>query len=179
MPFLVSRINSSKAEFWCYFLRQDHSKFERMKYSYVVLLAILLSQCAEPKVNQIESTGVLSTDSENFIREYYDNTDQLKFEGERKNGKSHGFCRTYTQKGDLKSEGQFENGKPNGFCKFYYPGGKLKIEAHYNVGLLNGYYKSYYQNGHVKEEGHFLNGKKTGYWKSYNKSGKVLEEGEV
>lgn len=116
-----------------------------------VLITIIIStfcSCSSLEKESIDAPKV----KEEFTKEFYNGTDQLRFEGHKKDG------------------------KPDGFCKFYHENGKLKIEAHYQFGKFEGFYKSFYSNGQLKEEGHFQLGEKTGLWKFFSEEGKLLWE---
>ena len=69
-----------------------------------------------------------------IIKEFDENTGELKFEGEYLNGKRNGKGKEYYRSDKLKFEGEYLNGKRNGKGKNYNFDGKLEFEGEYLHG---------------------------------------------
>ena len=115
------------------------------------------------------------------------NKDNLKFEGEYKNGDRNGKGKEYYYNEELKFEGEYLNGKKwngegydyNGNIVFEIKNGKgnkkeyndyndkLEYKGKYLNGDRNGTGREYYYDGKLKFKGEFLNGKRNRNRKEY------------
>jgi antitoxin component YwqK of YwqJK toxin-antitoxin module len=122
----------------------------------------------------------------------------VKYEGKFKNGKRHGYFKTYDRQGNLVNTEKYENNilieNPEELLtldikKEYYSDGKVKIEASFKDGKAEGWRKEFDPNGKIKKayifhqnqkiaEGKLdTSGFKTGYWKEYYLDGILKSEG--
>ena len=108
--------------------------------------------------------------------EEYDNTGDIRFEGEYLNGKKNGKGKEYYEGGQLKFEGEYLNGKRNGKGIEYH-----FIMQNFVMDILLGMYRHNKPDDirlKIKYEGEYLNGKRNGKGKEYDDDGELLFEGE-
>ena len=71
----------------------------------------------------------------------------------------------YYNNENLKFEGEYRNGEKNGKCKEYYGDGELEFEGEYsNERRWNGIAKGYDFDGRIIHEIKYLNGKEKDIW---------------
>ncbi len=148
------------------------------------------------KKNLKMNNGIVYYKSNLFTGIAFDNynTEQLRFEGNYKDGKLDGLWKSWHQNGQLSSVSNYKDGKREGISKHWHNNGQLKCEYNYKNGKKDSltkcwYYDgqlssvsdykdenlvhrqtySYYDNGKIKsesyyEEGYVANSVK--YWKS-------------
>lgn len=147
-------------------------------------------------INQIDKKG----QKQGVFKSFYEDSDQLKTEGEYLNDLKHGYFREYSPKGILLSTTKYELGQvienaeelENLEIKTtYHRNGQISTLRSYRNGILEGVSKNYdssgvivnskiYRNGKLLGEG-IINEKgiKEGFWKEYFlESGKLKAEGE-
>ena len=153
---------------------------------------------AQEKTNQLDENG----NKQGNWKGYYEDTKNLKYEGEFKNGKevglftfydntkvksivatrdfsaNDGSCYTIFYNGKFKvSEGKVINKKFEGEWKYYhFKSPDIMTIEHYKEGKLNGVRKVFFTNGQLAEETNYKNGVKEGASKRYAENGVILEE---
>jgi len=83
----------------------------------------------------------------------------------------------YNQQQNLVFEGEYKNGERNGKWK-EYEGGILAFEGGYKNGKINGKGKEYFYNNNLMFECEYLNDKRNEKGKEYDYDGKLLFEGD-
>ena len=83
----------------------------------------------------------------------------LEYEGEWKDGKSHGQGKEYTFTGELIYEGEYKDNIRHGQGKEYNLDGMLEYEGECIEGMRHGLGKLYSKTGTIKHCGIFYNGK--------------------
>ena len=132
-----------------------------------------------------------------IYREYDCSTGFLEYEGEKLNGKWHGFGKKFYQ-GCLDYVGNYLNGKRNGKGEEYDKNGNLRFEGEYLNGIKwngkgydakgyeefkikegKGTIKEYnWYNGNLIYEGEYVNGIRNGKGKEFNDKNELILEGE-
>ncbi|NUM30872.1 MAG: DUF3352 domain-containing protein [Bacteroidetes bacterium] len=75
----------------------------------------------------------------NVIRDYYGNTDKIRFEAETKRGELHGRYREFYESGELKVYGKYRRGEKRGVWRFYNKEGILEKKERFGlVGRILG-----------------------------------------
>ncbi len=69
----------------------------------------------------------------NVIKDYYANTDNLRFEAETKRGDLHGRYREFYETGELKEYGRYRKGEKRGVWHHYAKDGKQERKERFNV----------------------------------------------
>ena len=134
------------------------------------------------------------------VIEFYEN-ENIKFEGDYKNGKRDGKGIVYYKSGKILYEGEFKldkwegkgikyyenemklyegyykNDCPDGKGILYYNNGNKKYEGEYKDGNNEGKGIEYYENGNKKYEGEFKKNKKDGNGILYDDDGNEIFEG--
>lgn len=171
-------------------------------YFFIYILTILsLSIEAQNTVNQFDSNG----NRHGVWRKYFNNTDQLRYEGQFDHGKEIGEFKFYTlnkgksvlsavkqfnlendlatvkflsSTGKMISEGQMNGKLYIGKWIYYHnkTNGVLSIEYYNDQGNLDGEVVVYYPNGKEAERANYSNGKLEGNSTWYAENGKVLKE---
>ena len=95
-------------------------------------------------------------------QELYRNNN-IKYDGEMKEGKYEGYGKYFYPEGKLVYEGEFKNGNFNGYGKYFYRDGTLKYEGYWKDDRFNGkgrvnYGKDNFREG-IFEDGIFITGK--------------------
>lgn len=104
-------------------------------------------------------------------KEYYPNSDKLKYEYTLKNNQIEGWVKEFYENGTIKSKQLFKNDKKNGAFASYNEYGKQIESKNYKNGLLNGSFSLNFYNEDVISEkltGQYSKGKKNGTWLSYS-----------
>jgi len=128
---------------------------------------------------------------------FWDN-DNIHIDGTYRDGRKHGYFKTYNRKGELESVEKFDNGElmvnaqevaEVNIKTDYYPDGKVKVVAGYRNGKPEGIRREYDRNGNVVASSVFKNGtltgegiiddqmQKDGPWKEYYADGSLEAEG--
>ncbi|WP_179344243.1 energy transducer TonB [Winogradskyella ursingii] len=104
------------------------------------------------------------------FKEYYEDTEILKAEGQYTNGKRVGKWKSYYKTGQVSSLYSYTNGKRDEEYISYYKDGTIKSE----VEKIEGIYvrKFYYESGNIRSE----NKLKEGYYKGYLEDGTLEVE---
>ncbi|MCK5169120.1 MAG: hypothetical protein KAQ75_04500 [Bacteroidales bacterium] len=123
------------------------------------------------------------------IKEKYDETENLNFQGSYKKSVPIGVhryfdskgnvtkCKTYNITGNIVAEGiVLINGKEEGEWIYFYENNKKRATGKFNKGKKQGNWTYYYSNGCIQQTGTYTNGKLTGIWKWYYESGELLKE---
>lgn len=76
----------------------------------------------------------------NVIRDYYANSDNIRFEAETKKGELHGRYREFYESGELKVYGKYRRGEKRGIWRFYNKEGILEKKERY--GLIGRFFGS-------------------------------------
>ncbi len=105
-------------------------------------------------------------------KQYFENG-QLEMEGNYKDGKDNGLFKQYNENGQLKMEGNYKDGIKDGFFVGYFENGQLEFERNYKDGEKDGLYKQYYENGQLEMEGNYKDGDKYGLYKQYYENGQL------
>lgn len=153
---------------------------------------------AQEKTNQLDENG----NKHGSWKGFYEDTKNLKYEGEFKNGKevglftfydntivksivatrdfsaNDGSCYTIFFNGKFKvSEGKVINKQFEGEWKYYhFKSPDIMTIENYKEGKLNGIRKVFFNNGQLAEETNYVNGIKEGASKRYAENGVILEE---
>ena len=171
-------------------------------YFFIYILTVLsLSVNAQSTVNQFDTNG----ERHGIWRKYFNNTDQLRYEGQFDHGKEIGEFKFYTlnkgksvlsavkkfnkdndqasvtflsSTGKLISEGQMNGKLYVGKWTYYHnkTNGVLSYEYYNDNGQLDGEVVVYYPNGKEAERANYKNGKLEGSSKWYAENGKILKE---
>jgi len=88
-----------------------------------------------------------------------------------KNGRKHGFGKTYHPNGNLHSEVHYVNGWPDGPFAWYYKNGELEKKGVYRQGKLEDQLQYYHANGVLKSAVLYRQGKAYGGAAVYDTSG--------
>ncbi|WP_187347464.1 toxin-antitoxin system YwqK family antitoxin [Flavobacterium piscinae] len=165
-----------------------------------VLIIFLISSAifAQDRINQLDANG----NKHGIWKGYYEDTKNLKYEGEFKHGKevgvftfydntkvkkvvatrdfsaNDGSCYTIVFNGKHKvSEGKLVNKVHEGEWKFYHLRSDTIMNLeNYKNGKLHGIKKVFYNTGLIAEESNYINGIKDGPYKKVAENGIVLEE---
>lgn len=166
----------------------------------IALIFILINSTifAQDKINQVDDKG----NKHGVWKGYYDDTKNLKYEGEFKHGKEvgvftfydntktkkivatrdfsakDGSCYTIVFNGKHKvSEGKLVNKIHEGEWKFYHLRSDTIMNLeNYKNGKLDGVKKVFYNTGLIAEEVNYVEGIKNGPYKKVAENGVVLEE---
>jgi antitoxin component YwqK of YwqJK toxin-antitoxin module len=169
----------------------------------IVLSFLLLSftTVLSQSINQMDANG----ERHGIWKKNFDNTNQLRYEGEFNHGKEIGLFKFYKlvdKKSVLSATKEFNENDDIALVKFFSSTGKLisegkmdgkafigkwtyyhnKIKAvmsteNYNdKGVLQGEKLVYYENGQIAEKANFINGKIEGLSMIYSKKGVLLKE---
>lgn len=171
-------------------------------YFFIYILTVLsLSVEAQNTVNQYDSNG----ERHGVWRKYYNNTKELRYEGQFDHGKEIGEFKFYTlnkgksvlsavkqfnsdnskaavkflsSTGKLISEGQMNGRLYIGKWTYYHnkTNGILSIEYYNDNGKLDGEVVVYYPDGTVAERSNYIDGKLEGVSKWFAENGKILKE---
>jgi antitoxin component YwqK of YwqJK toxin-antitoxin module len=168
------------------------------KNTLLFFFLICSSVFGQDKINQLDANG----DKHGLWKGYYDDTKNLKYEGEFKHGKeigvftfydntkvkkvvatrdfsaNDGSCYTIVYNGKHKvSEGKLVNKIHEGEWKFYHLRSDTIMNLeNYKNGQLHGVKKVFYNTGLIAEETNYNNGTKDGPYKKVAENGIVLEE---
>ncbi|MCB0442790.1 MAG: hypothetical protein KDC50_01930, partial [Flavobacterium sp.] len=163
-----------------------------------IFLYFSSSLLAQEKINQLDKEG----NKHGIWKGYYDDTKNLKYEGEFDHGKERGVftfydntkvkkivatrdfsandgtCYTIIFNGKYKvSEGKLVNKMHEGEWKFYHLRSDTIMNLeNYKNGQLHGVKKVFYNTGLIAEESHYENGIKEGPYKKVAENGVILEE---
>jgi antitoxin component YwqK of YwqJK toxin-antitoxin module len=174
-------------------MRFQYSNF----YLWVFVFSNLIS-FAQGKINQLDENGK----KQGSWKGYYEDTKNLKYEGEFKNGNevgvftfydntktksiiatrdfsaNDGSCYTIFYNGKFKvSEGKVVNKQFEGEWRYYhFKSSDIMTLENYKMGKLNGFRKVYFTNGQLAEETNYVEGIKEGASKRYAENGVVLED---
>jgi len=174
-----------------------------MKFKFILFFSILLSVStviSQSKTNQLDSNGK----HHGIWKKNFDNSDQLRYEGEFNHGKEIGVFKFYcsdckskpvivktfsennnaaevkyfTKNGKLVSEGKMIDKKNVGEWLYYHKKSKgVMMKEFYNAnGKLDGKKTVYYLNNKVAEEVNYSNGNKKGNNIYYSPAGVVLKK---
>jgi len=77
---------------------------------------------------------------------------------------------------EIKSEGNYRNGKKEGLWVSWYRGGEKASEGNYRNGKKEGLWISWNYNGQKLDEGNYRNGKLEGLWIIWWNNGRKWEE---
>ena len=172
---------------------QDETQFQKLLKDLSIWLN--LSQ-KEPENNPNTTYNLKQESSSNFQTIYYPDG-KIKYEGQIKNGKMHGFGIFYNTNGGKQYEGQFFedkrhgqgilymgagdryegeffNGKMNGYGTRYFPNGD-KYTGQFRSSRMHGRGTYYYANGE-KFKGWFENGYRTNEGNFYDANGNKKKE---
>lgn len=108
--------------------------------------------------------------------EYYDD-DSVRYRGEKKNNKFHGFGALYDLRGKRLYSGYWRNGLYHGNGKLYSKG-KLLYDGDWKQNKRNGYGILYNKSGQICYNGMWENGKRNGMGNEHLNSGKLFYEGQ-
>lgn len=168
------------------------------KNVFLILFFISSSLFAQEKINQLDEKG----NKHGIWKGYYEDTKNLKYEGEFKSGKEvgvftfydntktkkvvatrdfsakDGSCYSIVFNGKHKvSEGKLINKIHEGEWKFYHLRSDTIMNLeNYKNGKLHGTKKVFYNTGLIAEEANYVNGIKDGPYKKVAENGVVLEE---
>ncbi len=153
---------------------------------------------AQEKINQFDLKG-----NRNGIWKKYYTNNNIRYEGQFKNGKEVGVfkyysitsskypiaikkfnsnntiasVKFYTVEGILESKGEMDGKKRIGKWQYYHPDGKtIMIEENYLNGVLEGEFKSYYKTGKITEILNYKTGKLHGNTKRFADNGILLDD---
>jgi len=163
-----------------------------------LIYLILFNSCfifAQDTINQLDSKGLKN----GYWRGFYEETKNLRFEGQFKNGNEVGTFKFYdnTKKKNLISTRKFEtnnvaytiiyngnfkvsegktiNKKREGkYLTYHYTQTEVMTEEFYKNDLLHGLRKVFYKSGEIAEECMYENGKRHGLYKKYAENGKNI-----
>jgi antitoxin component YwqK of YwqJK toxin-antitoxin module len=171
-----------------------------MKHLIVVILFFISTLSFAQDINRLDVDGA----RHGIWKKYFDDTKQLRYEGEFNHGKEIGLFKFYMlirKKSILTATKQYNNedntadvtffssrgkviseGKMNGKLYIgewtYYHNNSTKImtlETYTNEGKLQGKRFVYYENGKIAEEANYINGSLEGISTWYSKKGVVLK----
>lgn len=164
------------------------------------------------KILAIVFLGILTSNAQNKVNAqgkkegkwtgYYENTNNLRYEGSFMNGQEQGVFTFYAdepkkkiiatrdfskgggnaytvyfENGKKTSEGNYKNKKKEGKWQFFHKGGeKLMSEEYYINDQIEGVKKVYYPSGKISEEIVYKNGMQNGYSYQYAENGVKLRE---
>ncbi|HTL81465.1 MAG TPA: toxin-antitoxin system YwqK family antitoxin [Bacteroidia bacterium] len=98
-------------------------------------------------------------------KEYYEETGDLKGEGDYKDGVRIGDWKFYYADGKTDQLGKYDNkGRPVGVWKWYYDTGQELREETYTDGLRNGTLTEYDESGNIITQGEYVDGLQEGHW---------------
>lgn len=104
--------------------------------------------------------------------EYYPNSNYLKEEAYKLNGRYQGIRKLYFADGTLESIESFNsNGLLDGEAKYYYPSAVVSQIIMFKDSVMNGDYFSFYETGIPKKRLFFFNGKMVGDNYFFNENG--------
>jgi antitoxin component YwqK of YwqJK toxin-antitoxin module len=168
------------------------------KNNVLIILFITSAIFAQDRINQLDANG----NKHGIWKGYYEDTKNLKYEGEFKHGKeigvftfydntkvknvvatrdfsaNDGSCYTIVFNGKHKvSEGKLVNKVHEGEWKFYHLRSDTIMNLeNYKNGKLHGIKKVFYNTGLIAEESNYNSGIKDGPYKKVAENGIVLEE---
>lgn len=174
---------------------------ERVLYFMVILTVTALNAFGQTAINQLDANG----ERDGIWQKNYDNTNQLRYEGQFKHGKEVGVFKFYKlvdKKSILSAIKEFNENDNIALVKFYSSAGKLisegkmngkdfigkwmyyhnkinavmSTETYNDKGELDGEKLVYYENGQIAEKSNFVNGKQEGLSTWYSENGVVLKE---
>ena len=137
-----------------------------MKKVLLFLASVLLFGCFEDRMLLDELTNRGSEFDPCFFKgerrfngivfDVYRN-EQLKSEGNYKEGKKDGLTKRWYENGQLELEENYREGKEDGLCKRWYKKEKiqLELEENYTYGYRDGLCKRWYRNGQLRSEGNY------------------------
>lgn len=168
-----------------------------MKIFIYILLLNYSFVLAQDTINQLDSKGLKN----GYWRGFYEDTKNLRYEGQFKNGIEIGTFKFYdnTKKKNLISTRKFQannvaytiiyNGnfkvsegktidkkREGKYLTYHYIQTQVMTEEFYKNDLLHGLRKVFYKSGEIAEECMYENGKRNGFYKKYAENGKILEE---
>ena len=96
----------------------------------------------------------------------------------RKDGEKKDLARevVFYPEQQMKYEGEYRDGQRNGHWVYFYPNGKPWSEGTFKNGLSEGKRTVWYENGNKYYEGYYTAGKVTGKWCFYDENGKLVKE---
>ena len=169
------------------------------KHVFFLIVTFCLTVCCKSQNNQLDDQGRRNGP----WKVYFDDTSQLKFEGNYIHGKRSGTFKFfkkgfyehpsaimqfedekeavqvtyYTQKGKPISEGKMMDRKREGKWLYYHQEtDSVMIVEHYKNDQLHGIQKTYFPDGNLAEKTQYTFGKKDGESLIYSETGKVVRE---
>lgn len=103
-------------------------------------------------------------DTLNFLWKKFHKNGQLSFEGEYKNGRQEGYCKTWSESGHQTAYWEMLEGKEHGFIECWYDDGVKKKEVTLNRGVENGPLTEWDESGRKIVTGNYVNGMREGSW---------------
>ena len=173
-----------------------------MNFKFLLFLSILLSVStviSQPEINQFDSNGK----RHGIWKKNFDNSEQLRYEGEFNHGKEIGVfkfycedCKSkpsviktfngqgdsaevnyYTKKGKLLSEGKMIGKNRVGEWIYYHSKSNgIMTKENYVNGKLDGLKNTYFLNNKLAEELMYVNGIKEGINNYYSPTGVLLKK---
>lgn len=170
-----------------------------LKLFFITLFLSTSLMFSQKEINQFDEAGK----RHGVWKKYYDETDQLRYEGTFEHGKEVGEFKFYCEdckdkpnailrynkrdhiadvqyldkKGKVISEGKMENQKRIGKWKYYHPNSDLLMsEENYSNGILDGMTITYYPNGRKTEEIEYKNGAQNGIHNYYSEEGILIKK---
>ena len=165
------------------------------RYLFIVVILLIGNTClAQEKINQYDVNGK----RHGIWRKYYDNSDQLRYEGTFEHGREVGVFKFYcencednptviktfsemdrsaqvqyfTIKGKLVSDGRMIGKDRLGEWLYYHKSSdRVMTREFYKNGKLDGMKVTYYTNGEITEETEYKNGIKNGKDNFYSPEG--------
>ena len=173
-----------------------------MRFKFLIILSIFFCISianSQSKTNQLDSNGK----RHGIWKKNFDNSEQLRYEGEFNHGKEIGvfkfYCedckskpsivkifndtnqtaevKYYTKKGKLLSEGKMKGKNRIGEWLYYHQkSNNVMTKEYYKNGNLDGVKTTYYLNNKIAEELTYVNGIKEGTNIFYSPTGVVLKK---
>jgi len=113
----------------------------------------------------------------------YPDSEIVKYEGEMKLGKRHGYGKSNYRSGRLMYEGMFVNDMPDDNGKtvtLYYENENVMYEGKCSLGVKVGFGKIFWDNGQLQYSGNWYNNMPDGEdCKVYGKDGSIIFEGRL
>lgn len=119
----------------------------------IAVFATLLFSCENEPEKEEKRTFDPIVVEDDYHREYYPGTKQLKIEGPKdENNQRHGMWKSYNAAGGILSMNEFKNGKKHGIILVNYISGKTRYTGEYINDEPSGIWKFYNEDGTLAKE---------------------------
>jgi antitoxin component YwqK of YwqJK toxin-antitoxin module len=134
----------------------------RVKFTFIILLAILLGGC-KPRTTVVEST--YPDGSPKRVCVYLGSGENRELIGET----------TYYKNKKVQKVGEYKEGEMNGKWTYYYETGIVWSDGFFKKGKSDGKRTTFFPNGKTRYVAFYQENKRVGAWQFYDTTGKLIK----